>query len=91
MKVLKFLKSVGIDILKNMLGLLQLIMAMGVATILVIIVGYIIAIPLHLLYPSEEIPDCAMGMVLIIVVVLMLVSMIIGIFKYFKRKWNEVK
>ena len=92
MKVLKFLKSVIIDLLKTILETLGIILSCGILLILLFGVGCIIAIPIHIfLFPQIDIQGCSVMLFLIISIVVIVINIIIELVKYFKNKWKEIK
>lgn len=79
MKVLRFLKSVGLDLLKTTVGLILLILSLGLfSKLMMVIMDFIPA-------------DIIVGTVLLGILLLFIGIVITDLVKYLKRKWNEVK
>ena len=91
MKVLKFLKSIGYDLLKNILEILGILLSCGLLLSLIWAIVYVIAIPLHIILPKEDMGACGVITLLLILIVWGIIKVIIELTKYFIRKWKEIK
>ena len=84
MKVLKFLKSVGIDLLKTIGEFILMIAILGLFSKLVIIVTDFIPIE-----SRDTIADIVMVVILIGILLWVSIFAICQLVKYLKKKWNE--
>ena len=99
MKVLKFLKSVGKDFLKETKGFLSYLLVVMIPFIAVIGASSILAISLHTFILTDlnivtvfQLIFLIEGILILSVALLILLKLLITESKiYMKKKWNEVK
>ena len=87
MKVLKFLKSVGEDLLIVLLGIL--IVAVGIT----ISLGALCLLTLGLIILLDNVLVCQVVVIIGIglMILFAIISVVFDLVKYLKKKWNEVQ
>lgn len=96
MRVLKLLKEIGKDFVKNIkINLKELGLCILTLIIIMLFIGVIAVIPAiilhHIWLTNIKIGDLSIMLILSELLLLIVVNSILDFIKYLKKKWNEVK